>query len=111
MDLELGFALGSAGWSGAAEACERDLAVWFGFAGASSLSSSSSSSSDDEGRSPGLATFWALRAMAASFLALVAARRSSRVKTGLFGSAFSSSSEDSSSEDEAGSFRAWGSLG
>lgn len=111
MDLELGLALGSAGCSGAAAAWERDLAVWLGFAGASSLSSSSSSSSseEDEGRSPGLATFWALRAMAASFLALAAARRSSRVRAGLFGSAFSSSSEESSSEDESDSAGAWGS--
>lgn len=53
-DLEEG--LSAFGTSGAAEACERDLAVWLGFAGAIS-SSSSSSSSDEEGRSPGLATF------------------------------------------------------
>lgn len=104
-DLELDFEPASSGCRGAAEAWERDLAVWLGLAGASSLSSSSSSSSsEDDGKSPGLATFWAFRAIAASFLALAAARRWSRVRAGLFGSAFSSSSDESSSEDEADSF-------
>lgn len=100
------------GRRGAAEAWERDLAVWLGFAGAwSGSSSSSSSSSEEEGRSPGLATFWPLRLMAASFLALVAARRCSRVRVGLSGSSSSEDSDEdslsSSSEDE--SFGAWGS--
>lgn len=102
--------LSALGTMGAAEACERDLAVWLGFAGAVS-ESSSSSSSDEEGRSPGLATFWPLRLIAASFLAFAAARRCSRVRAGLLGSSSSDDSEDdsssSSSEDE--SFCAWGS--
>lgn len=72
--------------------------MWLGLAGASSLSSSSDS--DEEGRSPGLATFWSFRAMAASFLALAAARRCSRVRVGLSGSEFSSSDEEESSSEE-----------
>ena len=102
--------LSALGTSGAAAAWERDLAVWMGFAGAlseSSSSSSSSSSEDDEGRSPGLATFWPLRLMAASFLALAAARRCSRVRVGLSGSSSSEDSdEDSSSSSEEESLAA-----
>lgn len=100
---------------GAAEAWERDLAVWLGLAGAVSESSSSSSSEsedEEEGMSPGAATFLALRAMAASFLALAAARRCSRVRAGLLGSSESeedSSEEESSEEDEAASCFWWGS--
>jgi len=66
-----------------------------GFAGALSESSSSESSSEDEGRSPGAAGFWDLRLMAASFLAFAAARRCSRVNSGL---SAPSSEDDSSSE-------------
>jgi hypothetical protein len=57
-------------------------------------SSLSSSSSELDGKSPGCAVVFFLRAMAASFLALAAARRSSRDRTGF---SFTSSSEDSSS--------------
>lgn len=58
-----------------------------------------------------MATFWALRAIAASFLALAAARRWSRVKVDLLASASPSFSDDSSSDDDdADSFPAWGSL-
>ena len=100
----------SEGCTGAAEACERDFAVWFGFAGAgpseSSSSESSSSDDDEEGRSPGAAALEALRAMAASFLALAAARRCSRVWAGFSSSSESevASDEDSSSEDVSWSF-------
>ena len=68
---EPGFAGAAAGSRGAAEAWERDFAVWLGFAGAIS-SESSSSSSEEDGRSPGAVAFCALRLMAASFLALAA---------------------------------------
>jgi hypothetical protein len=57
-------------------------------------SSLSSSSSELDGKSPGCVVVFFLRAMAASFLALAAARRSSRDRTGF---SFTSSSEDSSS--------------
>lgn len=82
--------------------------MWLGLAGASS---ESSSSSEEEGRSPGFATFFALRAMAASFLALAAARRCSRVRVGEDTPApssaeDSSSSEDSSSEEDSTVFAA-----
>ena len=104
---------GSDGWIGAAAAWLRDLAVWFGFAGAGpSESSSSSSSSEDEGRSPGAATLVALRLMAASFFALAAARRCSRVCSGLDASpspeSSSDSSDDSSSDEDSAAALSWG---
>ncbi len=72
-------------------------------------SSSSLSSSELDGKSPGCGTLPVLRAMAASFLALAAARRCSRVSSGLLDAGSSSdddsSSDDSSSDDDAlGSF-------
>lgn len=100
----------ASGTRGAAEACERDLAVWLGLAGAVSESEESSSEEEEEGgRSPGAAAFWALRAMAASFLALVAARRCSRVWAGRLGSSSEeeSSEEEESSSDEVSSLGFW----
>jgi len=55
VDFEVLEVAGASAAMGAADAWERDFAVWFGFAGASS--ESSSSSSDEEGRSPGAAAF------------------------------------------------------
>lgn len=97
--MEVEAAAASVGTTGAAWACERDFAVWFGLAGAGS-ESEGDSSSEEEGRSPGEATWRALRAMPASFLALAAARRWSRVWGGLLGSVSEEDEESSSSEEE-----------
>jgi hypothetical protein len=93
---------GSSGSFGAAAACERAFAVWFGFAGAESSESSSSSSSSSEsvGRSPASGLFCCF-ALAASLRAFAAARRSSRVRALAWVGRPSSSSLDSSSEESS----------
>lgn len=93
--------------------CERDCAVWFGFAGRAeegAEDSSSDSDSESVGRSPTWAGPFLRFARAAAFLAFAAARRASRVSSDgavccwvalLAGAASSLSSELSSSEDES----------
>ena len=110
MDAE-GLAGSAAGSRGSAAACERDLAVWLGFAGPMSPSDSDSSS-DEVGRSPGAAGLLVFLRIAASFLAFAAARRCSRVmddSSTCWSASDSSSEEDSSSSDEEASFLSRGS--
>lgn len=57
--------------------CERDFALWFGFAGRSA----SEASLSEGGRSPGWAGPWPRFKRAACFLAFAAARRASRLRS------------------------------
>lgn len=89
---------------------ERDLALWFGFAGRSVSGSASepeeAESVSEGGRSPGWAGALPRLAMAACFLAFAAARRASRFRSLavagswvlLLGPAVGASEEDSSAE-------------
>ena len=103
------------GSRGAAEAWSRADLVWFGFAGATSSEEdppSPASSEEDDGRSPGAVALACLRASTASFLALVAARRASRVRSGLAelpSSAEEDYSDDEPSEDSISGFTSRGS--